>query len=31
VLPGHGRPVHLPAGEMRESLVRCIDWMKSKR
>jgi glyoxylase-like metal-dependent hydrolase (beta-lactamase superfamily II)/ferredoxin len=31
VLPGHGRPVHLPAEEMRESLVRCIDWMKSKR
>ncbi len=28
VLPGHGRPIHLPAGEMRESLVRCIDWMK---
>ena len=31
VLPGHGRPVHLPADEMRASLVRCIDWMKGKR
>jgi len=31
VLPGHGRPIHLPAEEMRESLVRCIDWMKGKR
>jgi glyoxylase-like metal-dependent hydrolase (beta-lactamase superfamily II) len=31
VLPGHGRPVHLPASEMRASLVQCIDWMKGKR
>jgi len=31
VLPGHGRPVRLPAHEMRESLVQCIAWMKSKR
>lgn len=30
VLPGHGRPVHLPADAMRESLVRCIEWMKRK-
>lgn len=29
VLPGHGRPIHLPAQQMRESLERCIDWMKS--
>jgi len=28
VLPGHGRPVHLPADEMRRSLERCINWMK---
>ncbi len=28
VLPGHGRPVHLPAAEMRASLERCIEWMK---
>ncbi|HJQ40073.1 MAG TPA: MBL fold metallo-hydrolase [Thermoanaerobaculia bacterium] len=31
VLPGHGRPVHLPADEMRASLVKCIEWMKTKR
>ena len=31
VLPGHGRPVSLPADEMRASLERCIEWMKSKR
>ena len=31
VLPGHGRPIHLPADEMRASLVQCIDWMKGKR
>lgn len=29
VLPGHGRPAHLPAAGMRASLERCIDWMKS--
>ncbi len=27
VLPGHGRPVHLPAAEMRRSLERCVTWM----
>jgi len=31
VLPGHGRPVRLPAGEMRASLVRCIRWMSGVR
>lgn len=31
VLPGHGRPVHLPADEMHASLLRCIEWMKTKR
>lgn len=31
VLPGHGRPIHLPPDEMRASLVRCVDWMKGKR
>jgi glyoxylase-like metal-dependent hydrolase (beta-lactamase superfamily II) len=30
VLPGHGRPVHLPADAMRQSLQRCIEWMRSK-
>jgi len=30
VLPGHGRPVHLPAGEMRVSLERCLAWMRRK-
>ena len=28
VLPGHGRPVHLPASEMRASLERCVQWMR---
>ncbi|HEX6095300.1 MAG TPA: MBL fold metallo-hydrolase [Thermoanaerobaculia bacterium] len=28
VLPGHGRPVQLPPAEMRQSLERCIAWMK---
>lgn len=27
VLPGHGRPVHLPAAEMRASLEKCVEWM----
>lgn len=27
VLPGHGRPVHLPAAEMRVSLEKCVEWM----
>jgi glyoxylase-like metal-dependent hydrolase (beta-lactamase superfamily II)/ferredoxin len=30
VLPGHGHPIHLPAGEMRESLRRCIEWMRKR-
>ena len=30
VLPGHGRPIHLPADEMRSSLERCIEWMKQR-
>jgi glyoxylase-like metal-dependent hydrolase (beta-lactamase superfamily II)/ferredoxin len=30
VLPGHGRPIQLPAREMRASLERCIAWMKSR-
>jgi glyoxylase-like metal-dependent hydrolase (beta-lactamase superfamily II)/ferredoxin len=30
VLPGHGRPVHLPADEMRASLEQCIGWMGTK-
>ena len=31
VLPGHGRPVHLPADAMRASLEQCIAWMKTKK
>lgn len=31
VLPGHGRPVRMPRAAMKESLLRCIDWMKSKQ
>ncbi len=30
VLPGHGRPVHLPAGEMRRALESCVQWMRGK-
>jgi glyoxylase-like metal-dependent hydrolase (beta-lactamase superfamily II)/ferredoxin len=30
VLPGHGRPIRLTAEEMRESLVRCVQWMRAK-
>jgi glyoxylase-like metal-dependent hydrolase (beta-lactamase superfamily II)/ferredoxin len=30
VLPGHGRPIHLTADEMRASLERCIQWMKTR-
>ncbi|HEX8171655.1 MAG TPA: MBL fold metallo-hydrolase [Thermoanaerobaculia bacterium] len=30
VLPGHGRPIHLTAPEMRGSLERCIEWMKER-
>jgi glyoxylase-like metal-dependent hydrolase (beta-lactamase superfamily II)/ferredoxin len=28
VLPGHGRPVHLPRASMRASLERCVQWMR---
>jgi len=30
VLPGHGRPVHLPCQEMRASLETCVEWMKAR-
>jgi glyoxylase-like metal-dependent hydrolase (beta-lactamase superfamily II)/ferredoxin len=30
VLPGHGRPIALTADAMRDSLERCIAWMKTK-
>lgn len=30
VLPGHGRPIHLPADAMHASLERCIAWMKER-
>lgn len=30
VLPGHGRPIRLPADEMRASLEKCVAWMKTK-
>ncbi|HYI09188.1 MAG TPA: MBL fold metallo-hydrolase [Thermoanaerobaculia bacterium] len=30
VLPGHGRPIHLPRAEMRTSLEKCVAWMKRK-
>lgn len=30
VLPGHGRPVHLPHAEMRASLAKCVQWMSSR-
>lgn len=30
VLPGHGRPVQLPADEMRRSLELCVQWMRAK-
>jgi glyoxylase-like metal-dependent hydrolase (beta-lactamase superfamily II)/ferredoxin len=28
VLPGHGRPVHLPADRMHHELERCVAWMR---
>lgn len=28
VLPGHGRPIHLPPAEMRASLEKCVTWME---
>ncbi len=27
VLPGHGRPGHLPAGEMAQEMKRLLAWM----
>lgn len=30
VLPGHGRPVRLSRPAMRESLQRCVEWMRTK-
>jgi glyoxylase-like metal-dependent hydrolase (beta-lactamase superfamily II)/ferredoxin len=30
VLPGHGRPVHLPASVMHRELERCVDWMMTR-
>lgn len=30
VLPGHGRPVHLPAQRMHAELERCVAWMKTR-
>jgi glyoxylase-like metal-dependent hydrolase (beta-lactamase superfamily II)/ferredoxin len=30
VLPGHGRPIHLPADEMHRSLEQCLEWMKAR-
>lgn len=29
VLPGHGRPFQAPRDEMKQSLEKCIEWMKS--
>jgi glyoxylase-like metal-dependent hydrolase (beta-lactamase superfamily II) len=30
VLPGHGRPIQLAAGEMHEQLAACVAWMKQR-
>jgi glyoxylase-like metal-dependent hydrolase (beta-lactamase superfamily II)/ferredoxin len=30
VLPGHGRPIHLPAPAMRAQLAACVAWMKQR-
>lgn len=30
VLPGHGRPVHLPADRMHSELEYCVAWMKGR-
>lgn len=30
VLPGHGRPKHLPAEAMHAHLERCVEWMKTR-
>jgi glyoxylase-like metal-dependent hydrolase (beta-lactamase superfamily II)/ferredoxin len=30
VLPGHGRPVHLPAERMHQELEYCVGWMRKR-
>jgi hypothetical protein len=30
VLPGHGQKVHLPAGEMREQILRLVETMTER-
>jgi glyoxylase-like metal-dependent hydrolase (beta-lactamase superfamily II)/ferredoxin len=30
VLPGHGRPIHLPADRMHDELAKCVAWMKDR-
>lgn len=30
VLPGHGRPVHLPASQMHDALEKCVAWMQHR-
>jgi glyoxylase-like metal-dependent hydrolase (beta-lactamase superfamily II)/ferredoxin len=30
VLPGHGRPMRLPAGEMHDALADCVAWMRTR-
>lgn len=30
VLPGHGRPIRLSPSEMHDSLLTCVDWMKTR-
>jgi glyoxylase-like metal-dependent hydrolase (beta-lactamase superfamily II)/ferredoxin len=30
VLPGHGRPIHLGADAMHDSLERCVEWMEGR-
>ncbi|MDQ6800735.1 MAG: MBL fold metallo-hydrolase [Acidobacteriota bacterium] len=30
VLPGHGRPINLPADQMHRALERCVAWMRSR-
>jgi glyoxylase-like metal-dependent hydrolase (beta-lactamase superfamily II)/ferredoxin len=30
VLPGHGRPIHLPAERMRDELAKCVEWMRTR-
>jgi len=31
VLPGHGRPIHLPFDRMHHELAKCVEWMKAVR